>query len=64
VKNMKAKPTTIATPKNGWRMRVHCPPPNSAVKKNSDGWKKARPESPAAKNRSATNQWFMRVASL
>jgi hypothetical protein len=63
VKNKNTKPSTISTPMKGCRMRVHGPPPNSALRKNRLGWKKARPESAAAKNMIATNQWFMRVAS-
>jgi len=44
-------------------MRVQAPPPNRVVKKYIDGWKKARPDRPAAKNSRAIAQWFMRVLS-
>ena len=55
--------STIARPRKGWRMRLQTPPPNSPDNGNSAGWNSARPDNPAAKNRSATTQWVRRVRS-
>src|SRR5699024_2344564 len=63
LKNMSRKPRVISTPKKGCRIRVHVPPPNKLVRKNSDGWKKASPDNPDKKNIMAINQWFIRSLS-
>jgi hypothetical protein len=41
-------------------MRVHWPPPNSAVSQNIAGWNSARPDSASSTKLIATIQWLLR----
>ncbi len=49
------------TPIHGWRKRAVWPPPKRPVRKNSDGWKKPRPEISRRTRQSAVSQWLARV---
>ena len=59
--NISAKLRNSTTPMIGWIQRVVCPPPNSPVRKYSDGSNSARPDSASAIRLNAVTQWFARV---
>jgi hypothetical protein len=42
-------------------MRVHCPPPNSVVRKKSEGWNRANPLSARRMSVPAVIQWLIRA---
>ena len=60
-RNSPAKLKNSTTPIHGWMARVHCPPPNSSVRKNNEGWNSASPDNASNTRHVAVIQWLMRA---
>src|SRR5471030_325362 len=55
-----ANEANITRPINGWRMRVHCPPPRNMAIHAIAGWNIASPDTASSTKQMAVIQWLLR----